>query len=158
MIRGGGDPPRPKVQILDILGNSQNNGYFSRLRRYRKHNPDNIRILHCAAPQGRKFWGLGGFTMIFFIFAISHAYFLMFSYIILIYLCKLPYFTYHLGRGDPPTQSSNLRLVQIKIFLNYFVYIWPMEISNYIVWNLVFRIQLKKLPLDGYFLDNIMVF
>ena len=101
MIPGGGTP-RPKVQILDILGNSQNNGYFSRLRRYRKHSPDNTGILHCIAPQGRKFWGLGGFTMFLFIFAISHAYFLMFSYIILIYLCKLPYFTYHLGRGDPP--------------------------------------------------------
>ena len=92
-----------------------------------KHSPDNIKILHCIAPQGRKFWGLGGFTMFLFIFAISHAYFLMFSYIILIYLCKLPYFTYHLGRGGPPpSQSSNLRFVQNKIFLNYFLSVWPM--------------------------------
>jgi hypothetical protein len=71
---------------------------------------------------------LGGFTMFLFIFAISHAYFLMFSYIILIYLCKLPYFTYHLGRGGPPpSQSSNLRFVQNKIFLNYFLSVWPMQ-------------------------------
>ena len=121
MFPGGGDPPRPKVQILDILGNSQTNAYFRASGGTAKHSPDNIKILHCIAPQGRKFWGLGGFTMFLFIFAISHAYFLMFSYIILIYLCKLPYFTYDLGRGDPPSQSSNLRFVQNKIFLNYFV-------------------------------------
>ena len=132
MIPGGGTPPRPKVQILDILGNSQNNGYFSRLRRYRKHNPDNIRILHCAAPQGRKFWGLGGFTMIFFIFATSNAYFLMFSYIILIYLCKLPYFTYHLGRGDPPRPKVQiLDWSKTRYFSTiFFLYdLWPLQMQ-----------------------------
>ena len=86
-----------------------------------KHSADNIRILHCIAPQGRKFWFLGGFSTFLFIFAISHAYFLMFSYIILIYLCKLPYFTYHLGRGGPPRPKVQiLDLFKTRYFSTIF--------------------------------------
>ena len=68
MIPGGGDPPRPKVQILDFFGYWPNNRYFSRLRRSRKRYPMGIDVLHCIAPQGRKFWSFDQFWARFCIF------------------------------------------------------------------------------------------
>ena len=52
MIPGGGDPPRPKVQILEILDFRQNNRYFSRLRRSTKPNHVNNTMFYYFAPQG----------------------------------------------------------------------------------------------------------
>ena len=46
MIPGGGDPPRPKVQILEILYICENSRYFSRLRRSAKVNHDNNAMSH----------------------------------------------------------------------------------------------------------------
>ena len=104
-----------------------------------KHSADNIRILHCIAPQGRKFWFLGGFSTFLFIFAISHAYFLMFSYIILIYLCKLPYFTYHLGRGGPPRPKVQiLDLFKTRYFSTIF-FLYDLWFESYDIHSFFFQ-------------------
>ena len=131
MIPGGGDPPRPKVQILDFFGNWPNNRYFSRLRRSRKRYPTGIDVLHCIAPQDRKIWSFDEFWARFCIFV-------MFTMkCMLIYLCfpmkhylliKSSLFTYDLGRGGPPpTQRTNLRFAQIVEDLKNFNFGRPMK-------------------------------
>ena len=67
MIPGGGDPPGPKVQILEILYFCQNTRYFSRLRWSTKPNHVNSTMFRYFAPQGNIFLKVDGYNVNFFV-------------------------------------------------------------------------------------------
>ena len=126
MIPGGGDPPRPKVQILEILDFRQNNRYFSRLRRSTKPNHINNTMFYYFAPQGDENFEIEWLYREFLRFTL----FSMRSVLICLcftmeslgtYVISLSYLSSREG-GPPRTQSSNLRLLQIKIYLQHFVF------------------------------------
>ena len=67
MIPGGGDPPRPKVQILEILYFCPNTRYFSSLRWSTNPNHVNNTMFRYFAPQGDIFLKVDGYNVNFFV-------------------------------------------------------------------------------------------
>ena len=59
MIPGGGGPPGPKVQILEILYFCQNTRYFPRLRRSTNPNHVSNTMFRYFAPQGDNIFEIG---------------------------------------------------------------------------------------------------